>query len=391
MPTHLWNRSYVAMILISTLMAIGFMMVIPILPKFALELGASLTLAGIIAGLFSITALLIRPVAGLATDRLNMRTVALLATLGLAVATLGYGISNSVEVLFFFRVLHGIAFGFSGTATQALGAAFIPRDRLGEGIGYMGLGFILASAVGPNLGLELSDRAGYPVAFYVSFGLVLASAVMILFLRYTPPEREPAPARRLRLDDLIAVRLWPLTAIAAAFAFTNGIIAAFIALVGEERGMAVGIYFIANAVTLLVTRPLAGRLVDTKGLGVVLYPAFVLAAIATTLVGFAHSMWVLAVAGVLYAMGSGASQPAIQTTAIRQMGPARVGVAMSTYFIGADVGQGLGPIVGGAIASSFGYTTLYLVGTALLLLGLVGFILYQRSLPPAPVPDEASA
>jgi len=390
MPERLWNPSYVAMIVSNTLMATGFMMVIPILPKFALTLGASLTLAGVIAGLFSITALVFRPVAGVLTDRLNMKAVALWATVGLAVATLGYSLSGSVGSLFLFRLAHGAVFAVAGTASNSLGTAFIPAKRLGEGIGYLGLGFILASALGPNLGLELSARFGYPLAFRVAFVLLLAGALVIATVRYQPAAGKKTQRRRLpALSELVALELAPLVLIVAAFSFTNGLIGAFIALVGEQRGFAsVGIYFVTNAIVLLASRPLAGRLVDARGLGFVLVPAFVCAAAATTLIAFASGLWMLAIAGALYAAGSGSSQPALQTSCIRELGPARTGVAMSTFFIGADVGQGLGPIVGGAIAGRFGYTVLFLVGTALLLAGLAFWLLRGRpaaAVDPLPV------
>ncbi|MHB8088243.1 MAG: MFS transporter, partial [Anaerolineaceae bacterium] len=52
---------------------------------------------------------------------------------------------------------------------------------------------------------------------------------------------------------------------------------------------------------------------------------------------------------VLRAIGQGAAQPSLQAGCINHIGRDRTGVATSTYFLGGDVGQGIGPMVGGAI------------------------------------------
>ena len=56
------------------------------------------------------------------------------------------------------RVLHGALFGINGTANMALATEFIPDDHMGEGLGYYGLGQVLAQIVGPTIGL----RSGMP-------------------------------------------------------------------------------------------------------------------------------------------------------------------------------------------------------------------------------------
>jgi len=51
-------------------------------------------------------------------------------------------------------------------------------------------------------------------------------------------------------------------------------------------------------------------------------------------------------------------------------------VATSTYFVGADVGQGLGPIIGGALSEVLGYGTLYAGTGAILLIAMGIYALY---------------
>ncbi len=378
-PQKLWNFSYIYLLCLSAITALAFNMITPTLPKYTVSLGASLPVAGFISGIFSITALVVRPVSGIIADRLNKKWIMVIATSFIGIAVLGYTLSSSVPVVFVFRVIHGVAFAISGTTNIAFGSSFIPNNRLGEGIGYLGLGQILASAVGPNLGLSIAENYGYNMCFLVSFGIVVVAAVLMLGIRYTHKTKVPTERKKLKFSDLLAVELIPLAALGGLFSLGNGLVSTFIAMLGDERGIAnVGIFFTVSAITLLLVRPFAGKLNDRKGIGFVLYPAYILAALAMVLIGGANALWMIALAGFLKAVGQGAGQPAIQTECIRKLGRERSGIATSTYFIGADIGQGFGPIIAGAVTAAFGYSTMYYGAAALIILGLVFFHFYRK-------------
>ena len=80
---------------------------------------------------------------------------------------------------------------------------------------------------------------------------------------------------------------------------------------------------------------------------------------------------------VIRAIGQGAAQPAIQASCLDAVGKNRSGVATSTYYLGGDIGQGIGPIVGGFVISAIvgiqGYTVLFVGCAALLLLAGIYF------------------
>lgn len=75
----------------------------------------------------------------------------------------------------------------------------------------------------------------------------------------------------------------------------------------------------------------------------------------------------------------GAAQPAIQTTCIKSLPDEKRGVAVSTFYVGADVGQGLGGAIGGVVAQSFGYTAMYCGAGALMLAALAVYLVFARN------------
>ena len=356
----------------------AFQMVQPVLTKFAVSIGASLTVGGTIAGIFSITALVVRPFSGAIADKFNKKWLMVGATSVIAVSVLCYSLAANVGMLFGFRVVHGIAFAVSSTTNMAFATSFIPEKRMGEGIGYLGLGQILATAVGPNISVWASTNLGYNWTFVISFGMSATAALLMMLIKYRQPIKKSAEKFKLRISDMIALKIIPLAILGGIFSLANGLISAFLVMLGDERGIAnVGIFFTLNAIFLLMVRPFSGKLNDKKGLNFILIPSYIIAAAAMALLAGATATWMVAAAGALKAIGQGAGQPALQAECIKML-PEKRGVATSTYYIGADVGQGLGPIVGGAISTAFGYGATYTGAAVLLVVGMVCFVIYRK-------------
>jgi len=375
----LWTPTFIALLVLGTLTSVSFYMINPIISKYATVLGATLGLAGVVSGLFSITALTARPIGAVIVDRLNKKYVLAAATAIMGLAALGYSVSGNIVMLILFRVLHGSAFAVSGTATAALIASVVPRSRLGEGIGYYGMGYIIATAIGPNIGILIADRFGYRINFLSSGIVLLAAAALMTRIPYSRVRTNDGNHKKIALDDLISLKVLPLAFIGGMFSFTNGIVSSFLVLIGEQRGIAnIGLYFTVLAVFLFVVRPFTGKLCDRKGISFILYPAFILVMLESLLLSRASVLWIILLAAILKAFGNGAAQPTIQSTCLKKLDPSKSGVAAATFYIGADIGQGVGPMIGGKIAEAYSYELMFYFCIGLLTIGLASFFLYDK-------------
>ena len=373
----LWNFYFIYLLMLNALTAVSFQMVTPIITPFAVNMGVGMAAAGTLAGLFSITALIVRPLSGWVADSFNKKWLMVGATSLIAMSVLGYALAVSVQMLFAVRIVHGVAFAVSSTTNAAFASSFIPEKRMGEGIAFLGLGQILALAVGPVISVWAAEKINYASAFTISFGIAAIAAVLMCFIK--PPAsaiiKQPL---KLSVSNLIAVKLIPLAVFGGLFSLTNGLISSFLVMLGNERGINnIGLFFTFNAITLLVTRPFGGRLNDRKGLTFVLIPSYIISAAAMGVIAGAHSIWMVAIAGILKALGQGIGQPAIQAECILKM-PERRGLATGTFYIGADIGQGLGPIIGGAVLSAYDFGVLYMGAGVLMLLGMAGYFVYKK-------------
>lgn len=87
----------------------------------------------------------------------------------------------------------------------------------------------------------------------------------------------------------------------------------------------------------------------------------------------ADSLPVIILSGALRAVGQGAAQPVLQAECVKKAGIERSGVAASTFYLGGDIGQGLGPIIGGVVAGMFGYASVFYVCVVLLVIAMIVF------------------
>lgn len=381
-PTKLWNTSYILVLVVSTLSSFSFYMVATIMSKYLVSLGATIAFAGFVVGLFSITSLMCRPFCGIMADRLNNIWLMVGANLLMSAGLIGFALSDNMPSMIVFRILNGVGFSINGTVQMAMIVHFIPHDRLGEGIGYVGISQLIGSACAPAVGLEIADRLGMSATFMAAAGMTVLAAGMLLFLRDLQPERK-REKRGIRFNDILEVKALPYTLPAATFSFANGIINGYLVMFADMHGIGkISVYFTLYAIAVFLVRPVSGKLMDKKGLRYTVFPGMIACALSLILLGFSNSLWMILATGVLRALGQGAAQPSLQAGCINYVGRDRSGVATSTYFLGGDIGQGIGPMIGGfilaRIAGLAGYQVLFTGCALLMLVAMVCFYFFCK-------------
>ena len=377
--TKIFNPQFLILFIANMIVSIGYSMVTTTMTLYMTSFGATTTMAGFVAGLLSLASLCTRPFTGWLSDKLNRKHLMMMSSLGIMIAMIGYGITQSVPLLSFFRILHGFCYAFSTTTSLALVGSTLPREKMGQGLGYFAAGQAVGVAFAPSLGIWLGKTVGYSVTFFLSGALVGLSVVMIAFLKVGAIARSDHP-EKLSLKNLLgnffAREAVLFAALAAAVSATKGIENNFIALYGEYLGIGnIGWYFTISAVALFVSRLLFSKMGDKYSFSKVLaygVGSMMIAYILLIFAGTGPTIVCLAGASTLKALGMGAVQPTVQANCLRSVPPERRGKASSTYYLGADIGQSLAPILGGAAIDHVGFTGLF----ALAPLPLLAITLY---------------
>ena len=141
---RLWTKDFIFITFVNLFMyLIHYMLVVTITEYTIDKYHASESIGGLAAGIFIIGMLAGRLGSGRIIDHLQPKKVLLYGVTFSIIAIALYFTITSLWILMLIRFIHGIAFGFSSTATGTISSRIIPENRKGEGIGYYGLSVTL--------------------------------------------------------------------------------------------------------------------------------------------------------------------------------------------------------------------------------------------------------
>lgn len=157
---------------------VGFGMVLPLLPRYARDLGASPATTGLLVASFSLAQLVMAPVMGRVSDRVGRKPVLLVSLFGTAVGSALTGLAGSVWLLFVGRILDG-ASGASVSVAQAAAADLAaPHDRP-RLMGLLGAAFGVGFVAGPALG-GLGALGGPKVPFLLAATIATVNGLVAI-------------------------------------------------------------------------------------------------------------------------------------------------------------------------------------------------------------------
>jgi len=366
------------MFVINFLLSLVFYLLMVTIASHAIDaLHSPTSMAGLVAGIFIIGSLVGRLVTGRMIEDVGSKRMLIAGiTLNLITSALYLGVFN-LPLLLINRFIHGIVSGIGSTTSATIIAQIIPGNRRGEGISFYTMSLITATALGPFAGILISRHANYEIIFICN--LVLVAVSLLLALTLDIPSRKSLRqvreniAKRCRISNYFEPTAVPIAMVSLIIAFCYSGILTFISYYAEQINLvkAASFYFFVYAVTVLVSRPFSGRLLDAKGANIVVYPCLFLFSIGMFLLSQASHGITLLLAGSIIGLGYGNYQSAGQAIAIKASPPHKFGLATSTYMIFFDLGLGVGPYIFGFFVPFTGCRGLYSILAAVILADIV--------------------
>ncbi|MNW46423.1 major facilitator superfamily transporter [compost metagenome] len=262
---------------------------------------------------------------------------------------------------------------------------------MGEGIGYFGLSSSLAMSIGPMIGLNVMRELGFGTLTLIGTTAVLLMFPLLLLTRALPAirpmkEKEQRQPRATQGEKDTNAKQRPAFNRGLMFpALLNMILAvtysgllSFIALFGEFIHLdQVGLFFLFNAVTVVLIRPISGRIFDARGHAAVLIPSALLVIASMFILSYTTNLPMLILSSLLYGLGFGAIQPTIQAWMLRTCKPEQYGSANSMFYNSMDFGVAVGAVILGAIASGTNYAVMYRYSAGFMGLFLVFYLVVE--------------
>ena len=361
---------------------LGFGMVLPLLPYYAVRFGADAFAVGALLAAYSLAQLIFSPVWGGLSDRIGRRPVLIGSLFASAASLVAFGLANSLALLFASRVLAGVASATIGVAQAYIADATTPENRA-KGMGIIGAAFGLGFVFGPALGGLLAPF-GHGVPAFVAAGVALLNGVLALALlpESLPPERRGeqvvrgfSPARLAKAATIAGMA--PLMAIYFLTIFAFATMEATFPLLTLEQlkftEVQNGWTFAYIGVLIVILQGgLVGRLAKRFGEKRLVIVGAVLLAIGLAGLPFATTVPMLLLVLVPLAAGNGLANPSltalISLTASRDAQGHTLGVAQSL----ASLGRVVGPLWGGFAYTALGPKASYLVAGGIMVLMAVG-------------------
>ena len=370
-----------ALVMLLTLMIflVHFVLIVST-PLYILKLGGGNSGAGLSTGVYSLTALIFRPLVGHLLDNSGRKRVLFSGILMLVVGIVLMNVYDSIFLVLAARVIQGIGFSITSTAAATLTADVVPRERLSEGMGYYGVSMMVTNSLGPLLGLIIAEALGYKPLFLLLLPLLLISAIAGLFLK-GENLKIPVVKEKLSLKKLVKIEksALPASSMMIFASLSYGAIITFLAPFAFSRGIEdVQFFFIIYPAAVIFIRIVTGRFSDRINPVKIIIPSIILASAALMVIYGAYTVKALAVASCLYGLGYGTLQPILNALAVKNCAPENRGAANATFFIAFDLGIGAGSIILGFISKNVSFSSIYVISAVSVAFSLVLFLILNR-------------
>jgi MFS family permease len=347
------------------------------LPGYIQTIGGDPALIGLAFGLFTLSAVAVRPALGRLIDRWGCKPMMLAGALIFTLSPLLYALLPWVWPFMVVRLLHGVGIAAFTTAYIVLVTGLAPPRRRGEAVGLAGITNNLGMLLAPALGVLVQVKWGYAAHFFTAAGM---GAVSLVLLLPVAESRGSGAADTIKSAMWAVARqrpIWVAALGSTGLAVAYGAVLSFMAPFAAERGLsAAGTYFTVFAAAMIVVQALAGWLSDRIGRKAVATPGLAAVALAIAGLAAARTNAALLAAGAGLGLSWGLVRASLDTSVVDAAAPLTRGTALAFLYTCFDIGVGAGSFGLGIAAQAQGYTTAFFCAALWAAVALAGYLLW---------------
>jgi len=355
----------------------GLGIIWPLVPVYAVQLGAGGLQIGIIIASFNLARTLSNPLAGRLSDRWGRKPFIATGLLLYALVSVFYVMATRVEALILVRFLHGFTSVLVGPVAMALAADIAPPHRLGRYMGTLNMAVMLGLGAGPVLGGIIRDLFGMAAAFYTMGGLALVTFFGVTaFLPGSDRSAKsvnPKPAAPFKnlLSHRVVQGIFLLRFFVAA---GQGSVYTFLPLLALELQLSssqVGIILGSNIFLIALLQRVCGDLADRLNPTHMIIVGTFISGLAVVGMPFVEGFGFILGFNILMGIGNGIAMPAgfvITGQLGKEMG---MGSIMGITDAGWSLGMIVSPILSGIIMDTLGLPSIFMAGGFLIIIGTV--------------------
>ena len=366
----------------------GLGIVWPLVPIYAVELGASGFQVGLIIAAFNIARTCVNPFSGRLSDRWGRKPFILLGLFLYAVVSVFYVQSMRVESLILVRLLHGTTSVLVVPVAMALAGDIAPQHRLGRYLGTLNMAIMLGFAAGPALGGVIRDYFGMPSAFYTMGALALLTFFGVAgFIpggqtQNTPQSAQPVtPLKRLLkhrvIQGLFLLRLFVAAGQGCVYTFFP-----ILALRMEMTSSQVGFILGVNIFLIAFLQRICGDIADRVNPIYMIFLGTLVSGVVVFGMPYTDAFLEILLLNIIMGIGNGIAMPGgfvITGQLGRSMG---MGSLMGFTETGWSLGMIVSPVISGMILDSLGLNSVFIAGGFITIVGTALISFFLRGFTP---------
>jgi DHA1 family multidrug resistance protein-like MFS transporter len=361
------------------LVMVGFGIIIPVLPFYAENIGASPTQLGLLMAVYSLMQLLFAPMWGRISDRIGRKPVIMIGILGLSLSFFLMGVSSSLWMLFVARIIGGILSSANMPTVMAYVADITSPEDRGKGMGIVGAAIGLGFVFGPAIGGVFS-KISLSTPFYIAG----VTSVLTFFLVWLLLKESLTKENRGQQDKEITSVWHELKGSQSILFFLqlfislslSGLEATFAYFAAEKVGLGAVelgyIFMIMGLASAVVQGGVVGRMTKKFGEGSVIQIGIVVSAIGFGLILLVDNFTTAAIYLTIFGIGNGVIRPSVSSLLTKN---STAGHGSTTGLLSSfdSLGRIIGPPLGGWLFS----ITLGLPYISGIVLSIVALLLYR--------------
>lgn len=389
-------------------MVLGFGIIMPFLPLYAQELGATTGIEiGFLSSAFLVTRTFLATPMGSLSDRVGRKEMILAGLAIYSLLSVLFGMASDYFQLLLFRGLQGVASAMVWTPATALVADLTPPGRRGSAMGLYNsismVGWVIGPAFGSGILWMVRTIWGVPVAesyrtpFFIASLLSLASLLMVYYFVKVPAESKLTKRSFMRLslggiEKKFKKTLFVIFFIVLVYGFATSFIEPLLVwfvqheygLSQEEITNAMGIIFSVSGLIMIAITLYAGRLADRFSKKTMIGASNSVAQALTMIMPFSGNIFnigvVMSARSAAYAFSSPAYTALQQDLLPKRIRGALTGV-FDTFF---GIGSALGPIISFSLYDNVSHSSPFIVSGLLGLMVVAVLVVVKE-----PTPEEA--
>ncbi len=395
-------RRLAVLIFVCFVDAIGFMIILPLLPFYAVRLQATPETVGRLIASFSIAQLLAAPFWGRVSDRYGRRPALLIGLGASSVAFAVFGFADSVWLLLASRIVQGAGGGTTGVAQAYVADTVEAKDRA-RALGWLSSATAAGIILGPAIG-SFAFNLGPAAPGIVAATLCLVNvAIAWRWLPESRPGQRSTSARKpiwhpawlviRHPANLVSRLIWIYGIGMVAFSAMTSVLSLYLQAEFHLTEKTIGPIFAYVGVLSLVMRSvLLGPIVDRLGESWTMRAGTLLLAAGLLLYPIPRSLWPLAAVIPLVPIGTALLFPSTTSLMSRYSDPRELGTTMGVAQTFAGLARVVAPLLATMIFQRFGHGwPFYIAGAVVALAGALTLQIPREGRGVAPAPEEAGA